>query len=323
MGAPPEPIFEDQAAYRCRVLEVSSRADEQDEQVSLDIYNAVWPHDAVTIDDVRSFYASARDHVDCVARIDGAAVGSAVGVILPQRVDRVFTIVTVLAEQRRRGVGSALYDAISAWAAERGLRELEVAVLDNDAESLGFAKRHGFAEERRELGVVLHLAEIAPPEVEPPDGVEIVTWAERPELARGMYEVSLEALPDIPGFEDDDVEPFDDWLAHDMQGSGDRPEATFVALAGEEVVGYAKLSLTKAQPTIAHHDLSAVKRAWRGRGVARALKAAQIGWAIDNGYTELRTRNEQRNEPIRRLNARFGYRPGIGRVYLVGPLSGS
>jgi hypothetical protein len=38
---------------------------------------------------------------------------------------------------------------------------------------------------------------------------------------------------------------------------------------------------------------------------------------------ELRTRNEARNEPIRHLNADFGYRPDIGRIYLVGPISGS
>jgi GNAT superfamily N-acetyltransferase len=301
------------------VVEVFPCANDSEEQVSLDIYNAVWPHDTLTMDDVHSFKAGVRDHVDYLARIDGAAVGSAVGAILPQRADRVFTIVTVLAEQRQHGAGAALYRAISSWATERGLSELEVPILDNDAESLAFAQRRGFVEERHEVGVVLHLAEIAPPMIEPPDGVEIVTWAQRPELARGMYEVALEAEPDIPGFEDNEVEPFDDWLAHDMQGSGDRPEATFVALAGEEVVGYAKFSLTAAQPTIAHHDLSAVKRAWRGRGVARALKAAQINWALVNGYKELHTRNEERNEPIRRLNARFGYRPGVGRIYVVGP----
>ena len=88
-------------------------------------------------------------------------------------------------------------------------------------------------------------------------------------------------------------------------------------------MGYAKFSLTAAQPGIAYHDLTAVKRAWRGRGVARALKLAQIRWALANGSKELRTRNEERNEPIRRLNARFGYRPGIGRIYLGGPLSGA
>jgi len=305
------------------VIEVTACAGEPDEQVSLDVYNAVLPDEAVTMEDVRSFKAGVRGHVDYVARIDGAPAGSAVGVIFPQRADRVFTIVSVLAGQRRRGVGSALYQSISAWAAGQGLSQLEVAVLDNDAESLAFAQRRGFVKERHELGVVLRLGEITPPAIEPPDGVEITTWEERPELTRGMYEVALEAEPDIPGSEDDEVEPFGDWLVHDMQGPGDRPEATFVAIAGEEVVGYAKFSLTAAQPTIARHDLSAVKRAWRGRGVARALKAAQINWALANGYTELRTRNEVRNEPIRRLNARLGYRPGVGRIYLTGPLSGS
>ena len=303
------------------MLDVVPCKNEQDEQVSLDIYNAVWPHDRVSLDEVHSFKASVRDSTDLIARLDGTAVGSGFGAILPHRPDRVFTLVTVLASERRRGAGGALYGALSAWAAERGLAELEVPVLDNDAESLAYAQKRGFVEERRELGVVLHLAEIDAPAVEPPDGVEIVSWAERPELARGMYAVSVEAVPDIPGSEDEEMEPFEDWLAHDMQGSGDKPEATFVAVAGDEVVGYAKFSLTAAQPTVAHHDLSAVKRAWRGRGIARALKATQINWAKANGYTELHTRNEQRNEPIRRLNARFGYRPGIGRIYLVGPLA--
>ena len=305
------------------MLEVTPCAGEADEHVSLDISNAVWPHEIFTLDEVRSFKASVRDHGSYLARIDGVAVGSALGVILPYRADRVFTIVTVLAESRGRGAGSALYGAISAWAAERGVSELEAPVLDNDAGSLAFAQRRGFAEERHELGFVLWLAEVEPPAVELPSGIEVVTWAERPELARGMYEVALEALPDIPGFEDDDMEPFDDWLAHDMQRAGDRPDATFVAVFGEEVIGYAKFAFTAAQPTIAHHDLAAVKRAWRGRGVARALKTVQINWALANGFEELHTRNEQRNEPIRRLNERLGYRAGIGRIYAVGPLSGS
>ena len=108
-----------------------------------------------------------------------------------------------------------------------------------------------------------------------------------------------------------------------MQGTGDKPEATFLALAGDEVVGYAKFSLTAAQPTTAHHDLTGVKRAWRGRGIARVLKATQIRWAKENGYEELRTRNDERNAPIRHLNREFGYEPTIGRIYLRGPLVGS
>ena len=303
------------------MIEVLPYADEADEQLGLDIYNAVWPHDRIGIAEERSYRASLRDYIDLLARFDGHVVGSAVGAILPHRPELVFALVTVLPVGRRRGAGAALYAAVSAWARERGLDTIETIVSDDDPESLAFGQRRGFVEISREHGVALDLTRVEPPTVVPPEGVEIVTWAERPELAHGIYEVALEAEPDIPGAEDIVVEPYEDWLAHDMEGPGDRPEATFVALAGDEVIGYAKFSLTVAQPTTAHHDLTAVRRAWRGRGVARALKATQIVWAKANGYEELRTRNEDRNAPIRRLNEEFGYRPTIGRIYLKGPLA--
>jgi GNAT superfamily N-acetyltransferase len=302
-------------------VEIVSCTDEADEQSSLDVYNEVWPHDRIGLAEVHSFKASVVDHLDLIARIEGVVVGSGFAAIQPQRPELVVVLLTVLAGQRRRGAGTALYEAISAWTRERGLDELEAVVADDDDESLAFALRRGFVEDRREQGVALRLAEIEPPPVEPPPGVEIVTWAERPEAARGMYEVAIEAFPDVPGWENELMEPFEDWLAHDMTGSSDRPEATFVALAGHDVVGYAKLALTDAQPTTAHHDITGVKRAWRGRGVARALKASQIVWARANGYEELRTRNDERNAPIRKLNKEFGYRPAIGRIYLKGPLA--
>ena len=92
-------------------------------------------------------------------------------------------------------------------------------------------------------------------------------------------------------------------------GHIDRPEAAFVALAGDEVVGYAKLSLSNEWTGTAWHDLTGVKRAWRGRGIASALKRTQIRWAKKQGYLRLTTMNEERNAPIRRLNERYGYRP--------------
>ncbi|MGN6678711.1 MAG: GNAT family N-acetyltransferase [Streptosporangiaceae bacterium] len=300
--------------------EVTACVDEPDELASLDVYNTVWPHDAVTMDAVHSFRDSAQDYIDYLVREDGIILGSGVGAIFAYRRGRVVTLITVLAGQRRRGAGTALYEAISTWASERGARELEVSVAGNDPESLSFAQRRGFTEERREVGLVLSLAGISPPQVQPPAGIEIVTWAQRPELARGMYEVDLETRRDIPGFADVAVEPFKDWMAHQMQRPTDSPEATFIALADEEVVGFAKLSLTA--PTAAGHAMTAVKGAWRGRGIAGALKATEINWALAHGYTELHTSNEERNAPIKRLNARLGYRPGIGRIHLVGPLIG-
>ncbi len=124
------------------------------------------------------------------------------------------------------------------------------------------------------------------------------------------------------------MKPFEDWLAQEMQGSGDRADATFVALAGDEVVGYAKFSLTAAQPETAHHDMTGVKRAWRGRGIAGALKRAQISWAKDQGYRAARDaeRGSQRAHPAAQQAPRLsrGARPDprpraarCGRLMLV------
>jgi GNAT superfamily N-acetyltransferase len=303
------------------VVEIEVCGDERDERRSLDIYNAVWPHEAITMDEVRHFKAATTAHVDLVAWIEREPVGSGFAAIMPQRPDVPNVLITVLAEARGRGTGTALYEAVSKWTRGHGLDLLEAVVNDDDPESLAFAERRGFLEDRREKGVALNLREIESPPAEPPEGVEIVSWAERPELAQGIYEVALEASPDVPGWEDEIPEPFEDWLVNDMQGSGDKPEATFLAIAGDEVVGYAKFSLSAAQPKTAWHDLTGIKRAWRGRGIARALKATQIGWAKQNGYEELRTRNDERNAPIRHLNREFGYRPTVGRIYLRGPLA--
>ena len=39
---------------------------------------------------------------------------------------------------------------------------------------------------------------MAPPAMDPPAGVRLVTLAERPDLVAGVYAVAVEAFPDIP-----------------------------------------------------------------------------------------------------------------------------
>jgi GNAT superfamily N-acetyltransferase len=65
----------------------------------------------------------------------------------------------------------------------------------------------------------------------------------------------------------------------------------------------------------------AVRRAFRGRGVSGALKAAQISWALDNGLSELRTGNEERNAAARAVNARYPYEPTPDGLLFRGPLA--
>ncbi len=64
--------------------------------------------------------------------------------------------------------------------------------------------------------------------------------------------------------------------------------------------------------------MTGVLRAWRRRGIAGALKRAEIAWAKENGYEKLSTGNEERNEPIRKLNEQYGYVLGPGTVNVRG-----
>jgi GNAT superfamily N-acetyltransferase len=105
-----------------------------------------------------------------------------------------------------------------------------------------------------------------------------------------------------------------------MQGSGDRADAVFVALAGGEVAGYAKLSMS-ARNGYVMHDMTGVKRVHRGRGIASALKRAEIAWAKRDGFRTLETFNDEDNAPIRALNVKHGYRPARGNVTLRRPYS--
>ncbi len=57
----------------------------------------------------------------------------------------------------------------------------------------------------------------------------------------------------------------------------------------------------------AEHGLTAVRRAWRRRGVGTLLKRTQLAWAEDNGVCRLVTWTQRGNEAMRALNERLGY----------------
>ena len=287
------------------------------------VHNAVRPGDPASVTEFVDWRRQAEDMAWLVAADEGRDVGAGIGLVgWHSRPGVAFAEAWTLPDARGRGAGHQLFGELLRWAGERGCNAVETAVAEDDAASLAWAERRGFREVGRNSRLVLDLEGVEAPAVDAPAGIEIVTWAERPGIERGLYDVFCEAEVDVPGSEQTAVAPFEQWLANDMQGASDSPEAVFAALAAGEVVGFAKLALAPDQPDIAFHDLTGVKRTWRGRGIAGALKRAQIAWAKERGYRRLVTQNEERNEPIRRLNERHGYRVEPGRVILRTSISG-
>lgn len=303
-------------------VSISPATTEGEAATSLAIRNAAAPAFAASAADEADAKAWYREHLELVASLDGEPVGAALVALEPGRESRrsAQLEVAVLPTSRRRGAGGGLCRAASAWARERGLETIEAWICDEDPDGLAFATGRGFVPVQREGRLALDLAGLEPPPATPPAGVSIVTLAERPDLLEALHAIACEAFPDIPG--EGDIEPpgFDEWRDAYMGGAGDSPDATFVALERGRPVGYAKLHLSGARPGVVLHDITAVRRDRRRRGIARALKAAEIAWSIAAGYERLETANEARNEPIRRLNEKLGYRELPGRTLVRGPL---
>ncbi len=175
---------------------------------------------------------------------------------------------------------------------------------ESDADSRAFLERRGFVRVGAEKALVLDLERFEAPDPAPPPGVRIVTRVEEPDRLEGMYAISREADEDIPG--STGVQPFEDWKAQEIDKPSKRPELCFLALAGDEVVGYATLHVFGDE---CFHGLTATRRDWRRRGVASALKRAEIAAALRAGFRRLLTESEERNEPMRRLNEKLGFVP--------------
>jgi mycothiol synthase len=218
--------------------------------------------------------------------------------------------VDVLPSDRRRGVGTALLREIAAHTRAAGKTALHIGASEGRPEGLDFLRRRGFVEYDRSKAVRLDLQGMAPPSLDPPAGVVLTSLEARPDLVAGVHAVALEAFADIPtGGEPIAAGDFEEFRARDV----DRPSipaggfAVAVDVATDRVIGYASLLLLPGSTTVAWHDMTAVVRDWRRRGVASALKRATIAWAIEHGLTTLETGNDDANTSMRAVNRRLGY----------------
>jgi ribosomal protein S18 acetylase RimI-like enzyme len=252
-----------------------------------------------------------------VARVKGTVVGCGMTAVFPGMRDdpMLWADASVVSAHRSQGIGETLLRRVSARGRELGKQGLQLEVRSDDSHSIRFVENRGFREIEREEEVVLDLTALAaPPPVDAPPGVDIVSLTERPDLERGMYEVDREASADIPGLASSHDQTFEEWRSFAIERPSRDLDLTLLALADGEVVGVAYLEKE------GFHNLTGVRRAWRGRGVASALKRAQIAGAHARGMKRLVTESQHENLPMRRLNEKLGYRPTIASIVYQGPL---
>lgn len=277
--------------------------------------------DVIDVDEIQHFIESDDESAWLLALSGDEAFGCGVG--RPASIQSsLYAMVRVLPEHRGQGVGTQIYEALSQHAGKLGRASLWGRVREDDAASRDFVRNRGFREAGREYEVVLDTALTDVPASEL-DGIELVSLAERPDLDQAVYEVDCEVGADVPRPEGDDFEgqPFARWREQYLEGPGAVPNAMIAALAGDEVVGYTGLRRRGAFSPVAENMLTAVRRDWRRRGIATALKREQVARARAAGIEQIFTTNDETNAGMRGVNARLGYRPAPTHIVVTGPLA--
>lgn len=139
--------------------------------------------------------------------------------------------------------------------------------------------------------------------------VDYLQYRERnPEgFAQEAYQLEQDLLEDVPMPEKYESEPFESWWAH-FNREEVKFEYMFLALDGERPVGLSQIRPNSVDPTLALTGLTGVRREYRRRGLATALKLAAMSNAKALGVKSLYTDNEE-NNPMLQLNYRLGFEP--------------
>jgi mycothiol synthase len=266
----------------------------------------VSPGSEMSVEDMRHFLSAYPGERFYIATSGSEPVG-ALTTSPSSRPGHLFTMARVVPSARRHGVGRALLRCAAGRAIELDHPRLWGRIDVEDVDALAFVDRVGLQETGRQYVSSLDITAPAS-RVSPPAGITITSLAEHPELTEGAYLADVACAPDVPSPTPMTSASFDEWREQTLEGPAGLPGGVMVAVADGQVVGYAALRRQSSHPRRAEHELTCVRPLWRGRGVATALKRAQIAWARSAGFTELTTTNDSPNVEMLAINRKLGYR---------------
>ena len=122
-----------------------------------------------------------------------------------------------------------------------------------------------------------------------------------------LHALFSEVRLDVPRSEPPTPISLSQFLAQVLDDEDFIPDAYFLAETAQDgLIGLSDLYLTSASPDLLI-GLSGVRRSWRRRGVATALKLRSLAYARQRGVGRVWTDNESGNTAILSINDRMGF----------------
>ena len=218
-----------------------------------------------------------------------------------------FVGVAVRSDHRRQGLATRLFALAEAHAAQLGAEGLLGTFYENPA-GVAFASTRSFRQMRAETESILDprtVTELPPADVD----LRPVSEVDPPLV----HAVDVEATLDVPQTETVDHIPYDEWRQYVLENPLFAPEGSFVAMV-DDVAAAVSLLVADPESGRAMNMFTGTLRAYRGRGLALAVKLATTHWAAANGITRIVTDNDETNAAMLAINRRLGYEPGGRRV---------
>lgn len=226
---------------------------------------------------------------------------------------RAFAGVAVHPDERRRGLGSALWEAVAAHLGAVGAGTTSVSTHD-DGSSKRFAAARGFRLAATDTTSAVDPRTVfAPP---PPAGVDVRPLAAFDDDPRPLFRCDAETARDEPGPFDFDGMTLDAWRRHIWEHPSCDRELGMAAVVDGDVAGTTFLFADRDSGR-AMNGGTGVLRAYRGRGLGLLLKQHSLARAAAVGITRVVTDNDATNAPMLAINATLGYRPlSVGHTWL-------
>lgn len=262
-----------------------------------------------------------------LAERDGQIIGRAIAGEMKRHtpVGDMRCTVVVAEGARRQGVGRLLWDALQPFLVEQQPRHLRANGHDSCPEGVAWAERRGFVSTQHLFSQALDLQAFdragCTAKLEPllAQGFRFVPFAavQTPANEVRLHDLYQTFLSHTPDSAEAPYMAFAPWRAWALESAEAWPAGWVVALApGGEWAGFTLMQRHAPGAPGAHIFMTGVAPAYRGQGLATALKVTAAQIAIDAGLTTLTTLNHAANAPILALNRALGFvvRSGIHRL---------
>lgn len=227
---------------------------------------------------------------------------------------RYFLRLTVDLRMRRRGIGAAIWAALSDELRTRDALGIYAWARDNTA-CAAFLARRGFVEVIRSYDQVRAVATAPLPT--PADderlvakGIRIATLAELmrddPRALEKTYELYYASRLDQPTLGRVTVIPFEKWREQFIDDADALLDSYFIAMDGGAYVGQTFGHRSSTEDVIGI-GVTSVLPSHRRRGIARALKLRLHAYARAKGYREIHSDTTRENKAMSTLNDELGY----------------